>query len=115
MPNFIRAIPGLKILVSLESILNCRTLPCGTPSTSLDSGAGIYSGPITKFSYASNGGLWPGFSNLNGGALVASNSRTGGAASDFAVNSKVNSRAIAGSFDMVDTRMKCNWIFVIVV
>ncbi len=56
-PNALRATPGLKSLVSFESISNCSTLPSGTPSTFLRSGAGTYFGPVTKLSYASSGGL----------------------------------------------------------
>src|SRR5947207_10184659 len=39
-PKTFRAIPGLKSLVSFESMVNCFTFPCGTPSTALRSGAG---------------------------------------------------------------------------
>ena len=44
------AIPGFSSLVSLESITNCWTFPCGTPLTGSRSGAGTYFGPITKLS-----------------------------------------------------------------
>ena len=70
--------PGLKSLVSFESITNCCTFPSGTPSTFLRSGAGTYFGPMTKLSYASSGGFSPSFSTLNGGAPWSSNLRTGG-------------------------------------
>ena len=50
LPNSLRAMPGLKSLVSFESITNCSTFPSGTPSTFLRSGAGTYFGPMTKLS-----------------------------------------------------------------
>ena len=49
-PNSLRAMPGLKSLVSFESMTNCSTFPSGTPSTFLRSGAGTYFGPMTKLS-----------------------------------------------------------------
>src|SRR3954454_4756434 len=79
-PNSFRAIPGLRSLVSLESITNCCTFPRGTPWTVLRSGAVTYSGPITKLPSTSSGGFSPAFSTLNGGEPGASNRRTGGAA-----------------------------------
>ena len=79
-PNSLRAMPGLKSLVSFESMTNCSTFPSGTPSTFLRSGAGTYFGPMTKLSLASSGGFSPSFSTLNGGAPGSSNLRTGGAA-----------------------------------
>src|SRR5581483_8269827 len=79
-PNSLRAMPGFSSLVSLELISNCRTFPRGTPSAGLRSGAGMYSGPITKLPTASGGGFSPGLSTVNGGAPGSSNWRTGGAA-----------------------------------
>src|SRR5208282_5150521 len=79
-PNSLRAIPGLRSLVSFESITNCCTFPCGTPSTALRSAAGTYSGPITKLLSTSSGGFSPVFSTLKGGEPGSSNLRTGGAA-----------------------------------
>src|SRR5579883_2750552 len=79
-PNSLRAMPGLKSLVSFESMTNCSTFPSGTPATFLRSGAGTYFGPMTKLSFASSGGFSPSFSTLNGGAPGASYLRTGGAA-----------------------------------
>src|SRR6266446_6062256 len=79
-PKAFRAIPGLKSLVSFESMVNCFTFPCGTPLTVLRSGAGTYSGPITKLPSTSSGGFSPVFSTLKGGEPGASNWRTGGAA-----------------------------------
>src|SRR3954465_14456725 len=79
-PNSFRAIPGLRSLVSFESITNCCTFPCGTPLTVLRSGAGTYSGPITKLPSTSSGGFSPVFRTVNGGEPGASNLRTGGAA-----------------------------------
>src|SRR5215471_13769288 len=77
LPNSLRAMPGLKSFVSFESIVNCCTFPCGTPSTTLRSGAVTYFGPITKLSYASSGGFSPSFSTLKGGAPLSSYLRTG--------------------------------------
>src|SRR5579864_2977637 len=80
LPNSLRAMPGFSSLVSFESISNCSTFPCGTPSTTLRSGAGTYSGPITKLPFTSSGGFSPLFKTLNGGEPGSSYFRTGGAA-----------------------------------
>src|SRR3954468_1882519 len=95
-PNSLRAIPGLRSLVSLESITNCWTFPCGTPLTALRSGAGTYSGPITKLPPASSGGFSPVFSTLKGGEPGASNLRTGGAADKQGQARTVIKRAVCG-------------------
>src|SRR5437868_3492575 len=79
-PNSLRAIPGLRSLVSFESITNCCTLPAETPVTGLGSGADTYSGPITKLPSTSSDGFSPVFRTLKGGEPGASNWRTGGAA-----------------------------------
>ena len=71
LPNSLRAMPGLKSLVSFESITNCSTFPSGTPSTFLRSGAGTYFGPMTKLSYGVERGVLALFQHLERrGALV---------------------------------------------
>src|SRR5438552_953813 len=72
--------PGVRSLVAFESISNCCTFPCGTPVTVLRSGAGTYSGPITKLPSTSSGGFSPVFSTVKGGEPGSSNLRAGGAA-----------------------------------
>src|ERR1043166_558703 len=99
LPKTLRAIPGLKSLVSFESMVNCFTFPCGTPSTTLRSGAALYSGPTTKLSYASSGGFSPAFNTLNGGAPGSSNLRTG-CATDDSANRSVTVRIVAHGLDM---------------
>src|SRR6516164_6005653 len=94
-PKTFRAIPGLKSLVSFESMMNCFTFPCGTPSTALRSGSGVYSGPITKLLSASSGGISPVFGTLKGGEPGASNLRTGGWAQAVSTDKKVKIRNVA--------------------
>src|SRR4051812_10595210 len=99
-PKIFRAIPGLKSLVSLESMVNCFTFPCGTPATALRSGAGVYSGPITKLPSTSSGGFSPVFSSLKGGAPGASNLRTGGCADAAPMNKVANTTVVTHDLDM---------------
>src|SRR6266478_5895375 len=99
-PKTFRAIPGLKSLVSFESMANCFTFPCGTPSTALRSGAGAYSGPITKLPSTSSGGFSPVFNTLKGGEPGSSNLRTGGCAKAVSVNKNVKVRNVTHGLDM---------------
>src|ERR1700730_14170247 len=99
-PKTLRAIPGLKSLVSFESMVNCFTFPCGTPSTTLRSGARLYSGPITKLPSTSSGGFSPVFSTLKGGEPGSSHLRTGGCAKAVSVNKHVKIRNAANGLDM---------------
>src|SRR5882724_3852662 len=108
-PKAFRAIPGLKSLVSFESMVNCFTFPWGTPSTTLRSGAGLYSGPITKLSYASSGGFSPGCNTLKGGAPGSSNLRTGGCAKAVPVNKHVQISNPANGLDMRYPRKCCGF------
>ena len=86
--------PGLKSLVSFESISNCSTFPSGTPSTFLRSGADTYFGPMTKLSLASSGGFSPSFSTLKGGTPLSSYLRTGCAVAELEHARAVIRRAI---------------------
>src|SRR5438105_4379037 len=104
-PKTLRAIPGLKSLVSFESIRNCFTFPCGTPSTALRSGAGVYSGPITKLPSTSSGGFSPVFSTLKGGEPGSSNLRTGACASAGSANKNVQMKNVAHGLDMRNPRV----------
>src|SRR4051794_33808287 len=104
LPNSLRAIPGLKSLVSFELIVNCFTFPWGTPGAALRSGAGVYSGPITKLPSASSGGFSPVFSTLKGGAPGSSNFRTGGCAAAVSANKSVPIRTGAHDLDMRNPR-----------
>src|SRR4029077_5708589 len=106
-PKTLRAIPGLNSLVSFESMMNCLTFPCGTPSTALRSGAGVYWGPITKLPSASSGGFSPVFSTLKGGEPGSSNLRTGGCAKAVSVNKHVKIRNAANGLDMRYPRGSC--------
>src|ERR1700730_17903080 len=106
-PKAFRAIPGLKSLVSFESMVNCNTLPCGTPSTTLRSGADLYSGPITKLPSTSSGGFSPSFSTLKGGEPGSSNLRTGGCAKAVSVNKHVKISNAANGLDMRYPRKSC--------
>src|SRR5882762_7890781 len=108
-PKTFRAIPGLKSLVSFESMVNCFTFPCGTPSTTLRSGAGLYSGPITKLPSTSSGGFSPVFSTLKGGEPGSSNLRTGGWAKAVSVNKNVKIRNVAHGLDMRNPRKSCGF------
>src|ERR1051325_1864856 len=108
-PKTLRAMPGLKSLVSFESMVNCFTFPCGTPSTTLRSGAVLYSGPITKLSYASSGGFSPAFNTLKGGEPGSSNLRTGGCAKPVCVTKNVNVRNVTHGLDMRYPRMSCGF------
>ena len=59
--------------------MNCSTRPRGTPGATLNSGAGRYSGPITKSPSASTGALAPAFPmTLKCGAPGPSIARVGG-------------------------------------
>src|SRR4051794_24972569 len=95
LPKTFRAIPGLKSLVSFESMVNCLTFPCGTPSTALRSGAGMYSGPITKLPSPFTGGFSPVFSTVKDGEPGASNVRVGACANAVSANENANIRKIA--------------------
>src|SRR5580704_2709691 len=108
-PKTLRAIPGLKSLVSFESMVNCFTFPCGTPSTTLRSGAGVYSGPITKLPSASSGGFSPVFNTIKGGEPGSSNLRTGGCAKAVSVNKNVQVRNVAHGLDMRYPRKSCGF------
>src|SRR5215469_16598856 len=108
-PKTLRAIPGLKSLVSFESMMNCFTFPCGTLSTALRSGAGVYSGPITKLPSASSGGFTPVFSTVKGGEPVASNLRTGGCAKAGSTNKNVKIRDVASGLDMRYPHKSCGF------
>src|SRR5436190_19291225 len=99
-PKAFLAIPGLKSLVSFESMVNCFTVPCGTPSTTLRSGAGLYSGPMTKLPSTSSGGFSPVFSSVKGGDPGASNLRTGGCARAVVVNKHVKVSNAANGLNM---------------
>src|SRR5947208_3400524 len=99
-PKTFRAIPGLKSLVSFESMVNCFTFPWGTPSTTLRSGAGVYSGPMTKLPSTSSGGFSPVFNTLKGGEPGSSNLRTGGCAEVVCENKNMNVRNVAHDLDM---------------
>src|SRR5579862_4483683 len=106
-PNTFRAIPGLKSLVSFESMVNCFTFPFGTPSTALRSGAGVYSGPITKLPSTSSGGFSPVFNTLNGGEPGPSKTRTGGCAKAVSTNKNVHTSNVDHGFDMRYPRGSC--------
>src|SRR3984957_328012 len=108
-PKTFRAIPGLKSVVSFESMVNCFTFPCGTPSTALRSGAGLYSGPITKLPSTSSGGFSPVFSTLKGGEPGSSNLRTGGCAITASVNNNVKIRNVAAGLNMTYPRKSCDF------
>src|ERR1700682_6795462 len=90
-------------------MVNCITLPWGTPSTTLRSGAGLYSGPITKLPSTSSGGFSPVFSTLKGGAQGSSNLRTGGCAKAVSVNNHVKIRDAANGLDMRYPRKSCGF------
>src|SRR5262245_12303133 len=109
LPKTLRAIPGLKSLVSFESMVNCFTFPCGTRSTILRSGAGVYSGPITKLPSTSSGGFSPVFSTLKGGDPVSSNLRPGGCAKAACGYQNVRMRSVAQGLDMRDPRKGCGF------
>ena len=94
--------PGLKSLVSFESITNCSTFPWGTPSTFLRSGAGTYFGPMTKLPLASSGGFSPSFSTVKGGAPLSSYLRTGAA-------NKTEPARVAVRLSMESLNMKTPW------
>src|SRR5262249_24056078 len=109
IPNTFRAIPGLKSLVSFESMVNCFTFPWGTPSTTLRSGADLYSGPITKLPSTSSGGFSPVFNTLKGGDPESSNLRTGGCADAVSVNKNAKVRNVAHGLDMRYPREACGF------
>src|ERR1700682_6208317 len=81
-------------------MVNCFTFPWGTPSTTLRSGAGLYSGPITKLPSTSSGGFSPAFNTLKGGEPGSSNLRTGGCANAVSIDKNVKSRNVAHGLDM---------------
>src|ERR1700744_4869939 len=51
-------------------MVNCCTLPCGTPGTTVNSGARTYTGPIRKLPSTVAGGFAPGAASV--GLLAAS-------------------------------------------
>src|SRR5438874_11433699 len=108
-PKTFRAIPGLKSLVSFESMENCLTFPWGTPGAALRSGAGVYSGPMTKLPSAASGGFSPVFSTLKGGEPGSSNLRTGGCANAVSTNKNVKIRNVADGLDMRYPRKFCGF------
>ena len=77
-PKTLRAIPGLKSLVSFESMVELLHLPLGNAFDRLAFRGGLVFGPITKLPSASSGGFSPVFSTLKGGEPGSSNLRTGG-------------------------------------
>src|SRR4051794_40425359 len=70
-PNSLRAMPGLKSLVSFESITNCSTFPSGTPSTFLRSGPGRILRPDDEIAVGVERGVLSFFQHSEGrGPLV---------------------------------------------
>src|SRR5262245_32694788 len=110
LPNALRAMPGFRSLVTFESMSNCRTFPCGTPSTTLRSGAGTYFGPMTKLPYASSGGFSPSFSTLKGGAPLSSYLRTGCAVATPG-QARAATRMSLDSWDMNPRRFLGIWSY----
>src|SRR5260370_36639190 len=81
-PKTFRAIPGLKSLVSFESMVNCFTFPCGTPSTALRSGAAAErrgGGEARRRGGAAAGRRGGGEARRRGGAAAVGGGRGGGA------------------------------------
>src|SRR5262245_39197738 len=109
-PKAFRAIPGLKSLVSFESMVNWVTFPCGTPPAALRSGAGVYSGPITKLPTTSSGGFSPAFSTVKGGEPGSSKRRTGAWARAVNVHKNTTIRDTAHGLDMrLPRKSSWNW------
>ena len=72
-----RAIPGY-ILLSAEFIGKLKIVPCGAPSCTAISGAGVWVGPMTKFPLASAGGTVPSGSSFFATKPGVFGSRVGG-------------------------------------
>src|SRR5665213_3154615 len=72
-----RAMPGY-ILLSAEAIVKLKTMPCGTPSFTVISGAGLCVGPRMKFPSASAGALAPSGNSFALTYPAVAGSRVGG-------------------------------------